>query len=112
MSRHQLALSRHAREESPAPKVKDMEAFLLGHPSAAEFTRQNRLERVKRLSTREGTLAHLLRQLITADDLKDCQAAIPSLVDRCARHGRNVKRKQIQVVLGQLLDEAGLRINE
>lgn len=66
------------------------------------------LELIKRLLTREGTLANLLRQMLTAEDLQDLDAAIPSLVERCGKLRNKPSYSQVKSVLRQLKKEAGV----
>lgn len=69
----------------------------------------NPLERIKMVSTREGTLANLLRQLITEEDLgSDIEAITSSLVERCTSHGKKPSLSQVKNVLTQLKKEAGV----
>ncbi|MEJ0021108.1 MAG: hypothetical protein WDN47_00825 [Candidatus Doudnabacteria bacterium] len=110
MRRPNLGLSRFAGNErlNSASRLSEQvlwEAEQRAHPDDPSVIV---LERIKRLSTREGTLANLLRQLLTAEDIKDLDAAIPSLTERCARSGRKIKRSHVRLTLSQLKEEAGL----
>lgn len=66
------------------------------------------IEAIRRLPTRSGTLADALRTLVSAEDLKDPDAAARRLVELVRRTGSKATASRIRRVLRQMMDEAGL----